>query len=101
MAKRKNKRAAKKSTPRPRKKATKRALSTAQKQSLLKPPPDYDETVRALEREIARISDEKQKVQIVRKVIRELVESCPPQPVPPGIGAAVDWLRVNPNRARR
>jgi hypothetical protein len=62
---------------------------------------DYDETLRALEREIARISDEKQKVQIVRKVVRERIESCPPQPVPPGIGTALDWLRVNPDRAIR
>lgn len=58
---------------------------------------DYGETVRALERELARLGDEKQKVQIVRKVIREQAAKCDGV-VPPGIGAAIEWLRVNPDQ---
>lgn len=54
---------------------------------------DQAEIVRALERELAAVKDQKQREKIVKQVIRERIEVCPPMAVPPGIGAAVDGLR--------
>lgn len=54
--------------------------------------------IEALSAELARVTAEKQQVQVVRKVIREKAKACDGV-VPPGVGAALDWLRSNPARS--
>lgn len=45
-----------------------------------------------------RIKAEKQKIKVVRQVIHEQAQACTGD-VHPGIGAAIDWLRGNPDVA--
>lgn len=62
---------------------------------------DSDAAVAALSRELEATKRQKEQVRVVRQVVRERVEVCPPSPVPPGIGAALDWLRSNPDSTYR
>lgn len=52
----------------------------------------HDAQIAALSAELARVTAEKQQVQVVRKVIREKAKACDGV-VPPSVGAALDWLR--------
>lgn len=55
---------------------------------------DHVAAVDALTRQLERAKAQKEKVKVVKQVIRETVEVCPPGPVPPGINAALDGLRL-------
>lgn len=57
---------------------------------------DGQAAVDAITRDRDRALAAKQQVQVVRKVIRERVEVCPPGGIPPGVDRALDWLRDNP-----